>query len=88
MKYGVFALVAEWSLLRATRRKLIPLLPSLLERPLSITSLITPTCHTDAAKLAFTKAVKFYFRAQRHKNSGLADMVMDVMDVIEYLKLG
>ena len=42
----------------------------------------------DTAKLAFSRAVKFYFRAQMHKNSGLGDMLMDVMDVMDHLKLG
>ena len=45
-------------------------------------------CDTDTAKLAFSHAVKFYFRAQRHKNFGIRDMLMDVVDVMDHLKLG
>jgi hypothetical protein len=56
--------------------------------PFDYWSLHANACDTDTAKLAFSRAVKFYFRAQMHKNSGLGDMLMDVMDVMDHLKLG
>jgi hypothetical protein len=56
--------------------------------PFDYWSLYADACDTDTAKLAFSHAVKFYFRAQRHKNSGLRDMLMDVVDVLSHLKLG
>ena len=41
----------------------------------------------DTAKLAFSHAVKFYYRAQVHKNRYLNHLVMDVVEVRDRLQL-
>ena len=56
--------------------------------PFHYWSYCADACDTDTADLAFSHAVKFYFRAQMHKNSGIRDMLIDVVDVMDHLKLG
>jgi hypothetical protein len=43
---------------------------------------------TDAAKLAWFQAARYLTAAQKHKQRGVSEMIEDVVEILEQMKLG